>query len=216
MHIAPFDNANQPIVDVDDPLVPLVYFNIVRLAAGASFPYRVAGYETCIVPATGTVTVETAGQTFAQIGNRGADVWDGEPEGVYIPTDTAAQITALTDCEVFIAGAQFSETLKPFPCAPLISTLSNMAATTPRRIARSNISLVPHTTTAWVACWCLNSIPLAQAAGRAFPATNTTPTVCPMKPGMTNVTISALNPITDRACKCCNASIMNRAMPITS
>ncbi|MDA0721555.1 MAG: 5-deoxy-glucuronate isomerase [Proteobacteria bacterium] len=114
MHIAPFDNANKPIVDIDDPLVPLVYFNIVRLAAGASFPYRVAGYETCIVPATGTVTVETAGQTFAEIGNRGADVWDGEPEGVYIPTDTAAQITALTDCEVFIAGAQFSETLKPF------------------------------------------------------------------------------------------------------
>ncbi|EAQ06190.1 MULTISPECIES: 5-deoxy-glucuronate isomerase [Yoonia] len=114
MHIAPFDNANQPIVDINDPHVPLVYFNIVRLAAGASFPYRVAGYETCIVPATGTVTVETAGQTFAQIGNRGADVWDGEPEGVYIPTDTTAQITALTDCEVFIAGAQFSETLTPF------------------------------------------------------------------------------------------------------
>jgi 5-deoxy-glucuronate isomerase len=114
MHIAPFDNANRPIVDINDPHVPLVYFNIVRLAAGASFPYRVAGYETCIVPATGTVTVETAGQTFAQIGHRGADVWDGDPEGVYIPTDTAAQITALTDCEVFIAGAQFSETLTPF------------------------------------------------------------------------------------------------------
>lgn len=114
MHIAPFDNANRPIVDINDPHVPLVYFNIVRLAAGASFPYRVAGYETCIVPATGTVTVDSAGQTFAHIGNRGADVWDGDPEGVYIPTDTAAQITALTDCEVFIAGAQFSQTLAPF------------------------------------------------------------------------------------------------------
>lgn len=114
MHIAPFDNANRPIVDINDSHVPLVYFNIVRLAAGASFPYRVAGYETCIVPATGTVTVETAGQTFTGIGHRGADVWDGEPEGVYIPTDTAALITALTDCEVFIAGAQFSDTLTPF------------------------------------------------------------------------------------------------------
>jgi 5-deoxy-glucuronate isomerase len=114
MHIAPFDNANRPIVDINDPHVPLVYFNIVRLAAGASFPYRVAGYETCIVPATGTVTVDSAGQTFAHIGNRGADVWDGDPEGVYIPTDTAARITALTDCEVFIAGAQYAETLTPF------------------------------------------------------------------------------------------------------
>lgn len=114
MHIAPFDNQNRPVVDVADPLVPLVYFNIVRLWAGETFDYRVPGYETCIVPATGTVTVETLGQTFAAIGNRGVDVWDGEPEGVYVPTDTGARITALTDTETFIAGAQFAETLRPF------------------------------------------------------------------------------------------------------
>ena len=114
MHIAPHDNRNQPIVDVDHPLVPLVYFNIVRLEAGAHFDYRLRGYETCVVPATGTVTVETGGETFARIGNRGTDVWDGEPEGVYVPTDLPARITALTDTEVFIAGAQYRETLKPF------------------------------------------------------------------------------------------------------
>lgn len=114
MHISPHDNRNQPIVDREHPLVPYVYFNIVRLPAGGQFDYRTPGYETCIVPATGTVTVETAGQTFAKIGNRGVDVWDGEPEGVYVPTDTGARITALTETEVFIAGAKFAETLKPF------------------------------------------------------------------------------------------------------
>ncbi|WP_374429855.1 5-deoxy-glucuronate isomerase [Tabrizicola sp.] len=114
MHIAPHDNRNQPIVDRDHPLVPYVYFNIVRLRAGEAFDYRTPGYETCVVPATGTVTVETAGETFARIGNRGVDVWDGEPEGVYVPADTGARITALTETEVFIAGAKFSETLKPF------------------------------------------------------------------------------------------------------
>ena len=114
MHIAPFDNQNRALVDAADPLVPLVYFNIIRLRAGETFDYRVPGYETCIVPATGTVTVETLGQTFAGIGNRGVDVWDGEPEGVYIPTDTGARITALTDTETFIAGAAFAETLRPF------------------------------------------------------------------------------------------------------
>ncbi|THD82132.1 5-deoxy-glucuronate isomerase [Aliigemmobacter aestuarii] len=114
MHIAPFDNQNRPIVDADDALVPLVYFNRIRLRAGEHFDYRVAGYETCIVPATGTVTVETAGEAFAGIGHRGADVWDGEPEGVYVPTDTGARITALTDTETFIAGARFAETLRPF------------------------------------------------------------------------------------------------------
>jgi 5-deoxy-glucuronate isomerase len=114
MHIAPHDNRNQPIVDVDHPLVPYVYFNIVHLDAGQGFDYRVPGYETCIVPATGTITVETTGETYTDIGQRGTDVWDGEPEGVYIPTDTPARITARTRAEVFIAGAKYAETLKPF------------------------------------------------------------------------------------------------------
>ncbi len=114
MHIPPFDNANKAIVDEGDALVPLTYFNIVKLKEGEVFDYRLEDYETCIVPATGTVTVEVAGETFADIGNRGADVWDGDPEGVYVPTNTGARITARTQTEVFIAGAQFAETLTPF------------------------------------------------------------------------------------------------------
>ena len=114
MHIPPHDNANHPIVDVGHDLVPLNYFNIVKLKAGETFDYRLEGYETCIVPATGTVTVEVAGETFTDIGNRGTDVWDGEPEGVYVPTNNAARITARTDTETFLAGAKYAETLKPF------------------------------------------------------------------------------------------------------
>ncbi len=114
MHIAPHDNRNRPIVDADDEHVPLVYFNIVKLKSGEHFDFRVPGYETCIAPATGTVTVEVAGEIFADIGNRGIDVWDGEPEGVYVPSGTGARITARTDTEVFIAGAKFAETLRPF------------------------------------------------------------------------------------------------------
>lgn len=114
MHIAPFDNRNRAIVDADDAHVPLVYFNIVKLKAGESFASRVPGYETCVVPATGTLTVETMGETFVRIGNRGLDVWDGEPEGVYVPSGAAARITALTDTETFIAGARFAEVLHPF------------------------------------------------------------------------------------------------------
>lgn len=36
MHIAPFDNQNKPIVDVEDALVLLNYFNIVKLRKGES------------------------------------------------------------------------------------------------------------------------------------------------------------------------------------
>jgi len=114
MHIPPFDNRNRPIVDINHDLVPLNYFNIVKLKAGESFEYRLAEYETCIVPATGTISVETAGQTFKDIGKRGKDVWDGEPEGVYVPTDTTARIYAHTDTETFVAGAKYDQTLAPF------------------------------------------------------------------------------------------------------
>jgi hypothetical protein len=54
MHIAPYDNQNKPIVDAENACVPLNYFNIVKLKKGEAFEYQVPGYETCIVPATGT------------------------------------------------------------------------------------------------------------------------------------------------------------------
>ena len=58
MHIAPNDNQNKPVIDIDDARVPLNYFNIVKLKNGQSFEYQVPRYETCIVPATGSVNIE--------------------------------------------------------------------------------------------------------------------------------------------------------------
>ena len=84
MHIAPFDNLNNPIVDVDDKTVPLNYFNIVKLTQGQAFEYKVPRYETCIVPATGIVDVEIEGFKVANLGNRIEEVWVGDPEGVLV------------------------------------------------------------------------------------------------------------------------------------
>ena len=115
MHIPPHDNANKPIVDVNDSLVPLNYFNIVKLAKGETYDYSVSGYETCIVPATGTVDVAVGALHAADLGGRGANVWDGEPEGVYVPTGMAASITCISErAEIFIAGARYDEVLEPF------------------------------------------------------------------------------------------------------
>ncbi|WP_298914380.1 5-deoxy-glucuronate isomerase [uncultured Roseobacter sp.] len=115
MHIAPHDNHNKPIVDADDPTVPLNYFNIVKLTQDQSFEYQVPGYETCIVPATGTVDVDVESVAFAALGNRGVDVWDGEPEGVYVPVGAKVRITCTSAAtEVFIAGARYDKVLTPF------------------------------------------------------------------------------------------------------
>ena len=115
MHIAPFDNRNAPIVDAGNPTVPLNFFNIVRLSKGESFESAVPGYETCFVPATGTVDVAVGGFRADGIGGRGVDVWDGEPEGVYVPLGATARITCRSeDAEVFVAGAACDEAFEPF------------------------------------------------------------------------------------------------------
>ena len=115
MHIAPYDNGNKPIVDAENSTVPLNYFNIVKLKKGEAFTYRVPGYETCIVPATGTVDVDVESVAFASLGRRSEDVWDGEPEGVYVPVGASVTIVCMSDeTETFIAGAKYDKVLEPF------------------------------------------------------------------------------------------------------
>ena len=115
MHIAPYDNHNRPIVDINNKTVPLNYFNIVRLKKGDAFDSTVPGFESCIVPATGTVDVTVGDFRANGIGQRREDVWDGEPEGVYVPTGRTARMTCTSDAaEVFVAGAKFDEVLEPF------------------------------------------------------------------------------------------------------
>ena len=115
MHIPPKDNKNIPIVDIGDSRVPLNYFNIVKLIKDQSFEFKIPGYETCIVPATGTVEVNVEGELYDSLGQRTIDVWDGEPEGVYVPSNTKAEFVCTTnDAEVFIAGAKYEKTLEPF------------------------------------------------------------------------------------------------------
>lgn len=115
MHIAPFDNQNQPIVDAGNDRVPLNYFNIVKLQKGQKYSYTLSDYESCIVPATGRVAVSVNNRKIAEIGLRTEDVWDGEPEGVYVPTALDCVVECISDsAEVFVAGAKYEETLAPF------------------------------------------------------------------------------------------------------
>jgi len=115
MHIPPYDNENNPIVDANNKTVPLNYFNIVKLNKGDAFEYQVPGYETCIVPATGTININVEGIEFQRLGNRVEDVWDGEPEGVYVPVGAKAEMACMSEnAEVFIAGAKYDKVLIPF------------------------------------------------------------------------------------------------------
>ena len=67
------------------------------------------------MPATGTINVNVEGYEVTNLGTRTLDVWDGEPEGVYVPTNIKAEFVCKTEkAEVFIAGAKYHKTLEPF------------------------------------------------------------------------------------------------------
>ena len=114
MHIAPYDNQNKPIVDVEDSTVPLNYFNIVKLEAGQAFDYQTPGYETCIVPATGTADVEVEGFTATDLGGRGEHVLDGDPEGDTLSSGAKNSRMATDTTEVTVVYTKLDETNKPF------------------------------------------------------------------------------------------------------
>ena len=59
--------------------------------------------------------MDIEGKTFDQLGNRSIDVWDGEPEGVYVPVGAKVRITCQSNnTETFIAGAKYDKVLEPF------------------------------------------------------------------------------------------------------
>jgi 5-deoxy-glucuronate isomerase len=95
--------------------MPLAYFNIVRLKEGESFVRNVAGYETCLVPAHGTIDVQVRGdgvgsKSFEAVDER-ASIWDGQPSAVYVPVGCSAPIVCRSEStETFVAGARFDQT----------------------------------------------------------------------------------------------------------
>lgn len=120
-HIRPYDNQNNAIVPENNNWTPLVYFNDVRLAAGATHSFRLAEHESVCVVVSGTVDITCAGTTWEAVGTR-ENLWAGKPDAVYIPRDTATVITAGgTDAEVFIAGGRSDDEAverEPFRVGP--------------------------------------------------------------------------------------------------
>ena len=66
------------------------------------------------MPATGSIDVIVPGASYQKVGKR-RHIWEGDPEGVYIPTGVEANLNCVSDAaEVFIAGARHDEVYEPF------------------------------------------------------------------------------------------------------
>ncbi|WP_299495559.1 5-deoxy-glucuronate isomerase [uncultured Shewanella sp.] len=118
-HIPPFNNMNQPIVDVNDDVTPRCYFNQVHLSESEQYEHRIEGYESVIVLAGGTCRITVSNGVdkdimFDNVGQR-ASVWEGDPESVYVPLDYSAVIESISEhADIMIAGGCFEVSLQPF------------------------------------------------------------------------------------------------------
>ena len=117
-HIAPYDNKNQAIIDVNDDTTPLCYLNHVRLKQGEVHDFQLDGYESVIVMTGGTCNIDVAGELFSKVGGR-KNVWDGNPAAVYVPVGMKASIHCVSEeADIMIAGGRYDEQLTAFEVKP--------------------------------------------------------------------------------------------------
>jgi 5-deoxy-glucuronate isomerase len=81
-----------------------VGFRVVRLAAGKRHEHREEGRETCLVVLTGTVSIESGGESLAGLGGR-ETVFDGPATSVYVPAGIGYAIRAESNAEVAVCTA---------------------------------------------------------------------------------------------------------------
>ncbi|SFD27836.1 5-deoxy-glucuronate isomerase [Bosea sp. CRIB-10] len=117
-HIRARDNANRAIVH-DDPGLPLVHFNLLRLQPGESVEQALPGHESVLVVLSGTVDISVDGERFAAVGKR-ADIWSGEADSVYAPPGAKVRLeNATSPTEIAVAGGLCDDAgLKPFRITP--------------------------------------------------------------------------------------------------
>ena len=117
-HIKPYENYNRPIVDTGDKLVPRTYLNYVKLKKGEKHSYRLTEYESVCVGYSGTFNVSVDGENFENVGKR-KHLFEGRPDSVYVPLDSEAVLTGVSDeAVILIAGGRYEEKLKPFRVTP--------------------------------------------------------------------------------------------------
>lgn len=117
--IRAYNNYNEPVVSINDFVLPRTYFNIVRLEKGETFYSKITGYETCWVMAGGTCDIDVDGEKFANVGKR-KDIWESQrADSVYAPAGAAVNVSCVSDkALIYVAGGKCGEYHKPYRITP--------------------------------------------------------------------------------------------------
>jgi 5-deoxy-glucuronate isomerase len=113
-----FDNANKPIVAPGSGPLEMVYFNLIRLAAGETYTAQVAGTETLYAVQSGCCDISVDGTRFANVGRR-ADIWAGMADSVYAGAGADVRVEAKGgSAALAVAGGTCDAKFAPFRVTP--------------------------------------------------------------------------------------------------
>lgn len=88
-----------------------ISLRVQRIAAGNAWNSFAERDEVCLVPLSGTCTVEYEGQSWT-IGGR-SSVFAGKPHALYLPVGSKFRVTAQDDTELAMTGARATEKFPP-------------------------------------------------------------------------------------------------------
>jgi 5-deoxy-glucuronate isomerase len=186
-HIRACDNANRAIVH-DDPGLPHVHFNLLRLQPGENLEQALPEHESVLVVLSGTVDIIVDGERFAAVGKR-ADIWSGEADSVYAPRGASVRLENATGpTEIAVAGGLCDEAgLKPFRIAPEEVAMVDVGSPDTHSRRRIFHILGQNGKGAPAISWSASSMPIP-AAGPAIRRTSTIPIALARPPMMSSTT----------------------------
>lgn len=93
-----------------------ISLRVQRIAAGKSWNYAPGQDEVCLVPLSGTCTVECNDQQWTIGGRR--SVFDGKPHALYLPVGSKFRVTAQDDVELAVTGSRATKAFPPREITP--------------------------------------------------------------------------------------------------
>lgn len=115
--IKKYDNKNKPILDVNNSLLPLTYFNLLHLKKGETYQQKVDGFETVLVVLSGDVDIEVDGEKYANV--RRKNIWEEKADAVYAPTGAEVRVYCNRDnTEVAVGGGRCNQRFASFRVSP--------------------------------------------------------------------------------------------------
>ena len=103
----------QTMVALEAGRLEYVGFAAYRLSLGETLPVSAGDQELCLVLLSGRVTIEGAGFSWQNLGDRQSVFEDKSPFAAYLPLGTDAQVTALSDVQIAVCAAPGAQGFAP-------------------------------------------------------------------------------------------------------